>query len=83
MTFVITIMIGAGALFLGSALDNTPLVQTFQKILANQPLDWTGQKSSIITQPGVGGGLQTQQFGARTPVPNPVTSPSSPPTVTL
>lgn len=81
MTFVITIMIGAGVLFLGSALDNTPLVQTFQKILANQPLDWTGQKSSTITQPGVGGGFPTQQFGARTPVPNPVTSP--PPTVTL
>jgi hypothetical protein len=46
MTFVVTVLIGAGILFVASALDDTPLIQTFQKIISNQPINWTGASSS-------------------------------------
>jgi Na+/H+ antiporter NhaD/arsenite permease-like protein len=42
MTFVLVVAIGAGALLISSALDNTPLVTTFQKILSGAALDFSG-----------------------------------------
>lgn len=42
MTLITTVLLGAGVLFIASALDNTPLVQTFQKILSNSPINWSG-----------------------------------------
>jgi hypothetical protein len=46
MTLTVTVLLGIGVLFIASALDNTPLVQTTQKILSNQPIDWTGASGS-------------------------------------
>jgi hypothetical protein len=41
MTFVEVILVGFGALLVVSALENKPLVQTFQAIIKNQPLDFS------------------------------------------
>ncbi len=46
MTIVVTVLIGAGVLFIASALDNTPIVETFQKIIKGQHIDWTGGSST-------------------------------------
>lgn len=46
MTLVVVILIGAGVILIGSALDNTPILQTVQKIMSNQPVNWTGQSGS-------------------------------------
>jgi hypothetical protein len=46
MTFILTVLIGAGTVFIASALDNTPLISTLQKIISNQPIDWSGSGSS-------------------------------------
>lgn len=56
MTIVPVILIGAGILFIASALDNTPLVGTFQKIISQQPINWAGTVTTTGTQ---GTGLAT------------------------
>lgn len=48
MTFIIVVLLGAGVIFVASSLDNTPIVQTFQKIISGEAVDWTG---SGATQP--------------------------------
>lgn len=60
MTILVTVLLGAGVLFVASALDNTPIIQTFQKIISGQKIDWTGGSSSTPTpttgNPAVVGG---------------------------
>ena len=55
MTMLIVILMGAGVLFVASAMDNTPLVSTFQKIISGQTIDWTGGSASNPTyeNPGI------------------------------
>jgi hypothetical protein len=43
MTLVVTVILGVGILFIASALDNTPLKDTFLKIINNQSIDWSGR----------------------------------------
>lgn len=49
MTMAAVILIGAGILFISSALDNTPLVQTFQKIVSGQAINWAGNTPGSTT----------------------------------
>ena len=42
MTIIEVVLIGTAVLLIASALDNTPIVSTFQKIITNQPIDWSG-----------------------------------------
>ncbi len=53
MTFLAVALFGAGLIFIGSALDNTPILATIGKILNRQELDWTGggSVSSSATTP--------------------------------
>lgn len=61
MTFVATVLIGAGMIFIGSSLDNTPLVDTFKKIINGKSINWTGQTvtptttTSATKNPSTGG----------------------------
>lgn len=50
MTIVPVILIGAGILFIASALDNSSIVQTFQKIISQQPINWAGTVTTTGTQ---------------------------------
>lgn len=50
MTIVVVILIGAGTLLIASALDCTPIVSTFQKIVSGQAVDWTGQANQCGQQ---------------------------------
>jgi len=49
MTMVVTVLIGAGVLLISSAVDCTPLVSTFQKIISNQSIDWSGAQNCQAT----------------------------------
>jgi hypothetical protein len=42
MTTVVTVLFGAGILFIASALECQPLVDTFQKIINGDTIDWSG-----------------------------------------
>jgi hypothetical protein len=55
MTVVVVILIGAGTIFVASALDNSSIVDTFQKIISGQPIDWSGTSGPITTQKLTGG----------------------------
>lgn len=46
MTMIEVVLIGAAALLIASSLDNTPIVQTFQKIMQGQSIDWSGGATS-------------------------------------
>lgn len=39
MTIIVTILLGAGILLLVSAINNCPIVQTFQNILNKKPIN--------------------------------------------
>lgn len=43
MTTIVTVLFGAGVLFVASALECQSLVATFQKIVNNETIDWSGQ----------------------------------------
>lgn len=43
MTAITVILIGAGILFIASAIDCSPIGKTFMKIIGNQPIDWSGK----------------------------------------
>jgi hypothetical protein len=43
MTIVLALAIGAGILLVASALDNTSLVATFQKIISGNAINWSGK----------------------------------------
>lgn len=43
MTIVIVVLLGAGLLLIASALDNTPILATFQKIVSGQRVNWSGK----------------------------------------
>ena len=62
MTILVTVLLGAGVLFVASALDNTPIISTFQKIISGKPIDWTGGSSATPSpttgNPAVVGGGQ-------------------------
>jgi len=45
MTIAVVILIGMGGLLISSAIDCTPLLQTFQKIISSQAVDWSGAKN--------------------------------------
>ena len=49
MTILVAILLGTGVLFIASAMDNTPIITTFQKIVSGQPIDWTGGNSTSST----------------------------------
>jgi hypothetical protein len=49
MTFVATVLIGAGLLLIASALDDTSIVSTFQKIVSGQTIDWSGKGTTSTT----------------------------------
>lgn len=46
MTLLAVALIGAGAILIASALDNTPIATTFQKIISGQSLSLTGTASN-------------------------------------
>lgn len=45
MTIVTVLLIGAGTLLISSALDCTPIVATFQKIISGQSIDYSGTQN--------------------------------------
>lgn len=45
MTVITVILIGAGALLIASAMDCTSIKDTFQKIVSNQKVDWSGTQN--------------------------------------
>lgn len=51
MTLLVLALIGMGVIFIASALDDTPIVQTFQKILGGQAIDWTGSQGAVTLNP--------------------------------
>lgn len=60
MTIVVVILLGAGVLFVASALDNSDLVTTFQKIISGQSINWAGTSSTgQSTQKLTGGACPT------------------------
>ena len=42
MSMIATILIGVSVLLIASGLDGSSLSDTFNKIVTNQPIDWTG-----------------------------------------
>jgi hypothetical protein len=46
MTMVPVVLIGVGVIFIASALDGTPIIQTIQKILTGQAINWAGTNPS-------------------------------------
>lgn len=62
MTFIIVVLLGAGVIFVASSLDNTPIIQTFQKIVSGGTIDWSG--SGANTQIGISGATGTGPGGA-------------------
>lgn len=42
MTLIVTIVFGFGVVLIASALDCTPLLDTFGKVLHGTPITWTG-----------------------------------------
>jgi hypothetical protein len=52
MTIVVVLLLGAGVLFVASALDNTPIITTFQKIISGQHVNWSGQSGDASLPPG-------------------------------
>lgn len=49
MTIVMLLMLGTGAIMIASALDNTPIVTTFQKIITAQPININGSTTASTT----------------------------------
>src|SRR5438270_8662194 len=59
MTIVVVVLFGAGVLFVTSALENCPIVSTFQHIIQGDTIDWSGKTSPCssgtnTTQPQAG-----------------------------
>lgn len=56
MTIIIAFLLGTGALLILSAIENQPIVATFQKIIKGEKLDLTGKAQSTQqpTTPQVG-----------------------------
>ena len=54
MTIIEVVLIGAAVLLIASALDNTPIVSTFQKIISNQPIDWSGNAGGVTFNQNTG-----------------------------
>jgi hypothetical protein len=46
MSTVVVVLIGVGAILIGSALDCTDIKTTFMKIVQNQPIDWSGSSAN-------------------------------------
>ena len=57
MTVVVVILLGVGVVLIASAIDCSSIVTTFQKIINNTPVDWTGNApcSSATPVPGSAG----------------------------
>lgn len=45
MTTIVVVLIGIGVVFIASSLDCTPIRETFNTIVTNQSIDWTGTKN--------------------------------------
>ena len=52
MTFAVLLVFGFGVILIASGLDNTPVVETFGKILNGTPIAWTGHAPTTYTAPG-------------------------------
>lgn len=50
MTILAVLVFGAGAILIASALDNSDIVTTFQKIMSGQTINWSGQTATPATQ---------------------------------
>lgn len=44
MTAVVVLLLGTGVLFIASSLDGSSLVDTFQKIMKGEQINWKGTK---------------------------------------
>lgn len=66
MTFVALAIFGVGLILIGSALDNTPIGDTFAKVLLGQELNWSGTASGASGQSGQSGqsGTQPRWYGS-------------------
>jgi hypothetical protein len=51
MTMIVTVLVGAGILILASGLDGSSLKDTFNKLITNQPIAWTGS-GNVPSVPG-------------------------------
>lgn len=59
ITILPVILIGAGVLFIASAMDCSDIPSTFQKIISGQKIDWTGgncKQQPVQGNPAVVGG---------------------------
>jgi hypothetical protein len=46
MTIVMLLMLGTGVIMVASALDNTPITDTFKKIVSGKAIDITGNSTT-------------------------------------
>lgn len=47
MTIVMVLVLGLGLVFIASSLDDTPILQTFQKIMSGQKINWSGSSNTV------------------------------------
>lgn len=52
MTTVAVVLIGVGVVLIASALDNTPIISTFQKIINGDVINWSGNPQGNPTSIG-------------------------------
>ena len=46
MTIVMLLMLGTGVIMVASSLDNTPIIQTFQKVVSGKAIDISGANTT-------------------------------------
>ena len=51
MTLPVTLLLGVGFILIASALDNTPILSTFQKIMSGGVIDWSGKGTGPVATP--------------------------------
>lgn len=73
MTLVVTILIGAGAVLISSAIDCSDIPSTFMKIINNQAIDWSGNAcAGTGTTPAQNvASAETQAYGPSAQKPGP------------
>jgi hypothetical protein len=40
---IIVILLSIGTILIASSLDNTPIIETFKKIISGQKINWSGK----------------------------------------
>ena len=74
MTTIIVVLIGIGVVFIASSLDCTPIRETFNAIVTNQAIDWSGTKNCQANIPSA---ISETPSGAQYPTRSPINVPAT------